>query len=265
MHIRTFIGVLIGALAIALLLWLGIYAYNNIVISSGIPISTRQDQPGKITAFLVARPNLIVDGSNLSKVEIWAVPVSVTEIYESDYKLVGNATLQSGSDPLTQIWALPIPAEPVAAIEIFAKGFDLKGEFVGQMSLPYLGAVQISNAVWPGTPPEATSSVPNTQRHFSFALKVGEKATAGGLIVKLIDIESDSRCPQTAVCIWAGEVAAKVQLTVGNRNETVILHSMSALSIFDGYQIGITDVSPARFRTPPAPSEYRITFSVERT
>lgn len=252
-------------MAIVLLLWLGIYAYNNIVVSSGIPISTRQDQPGALTAFLVARPNLIVDGSNLGKVEIWAVPASANEISEEDYRLVGNAILQAGGDSLTQIWALPIPTEPVSSTEIFAKGFDMKGEFVGQMSLPYLGSTQIWNAVWAETVPVTTSSVPAPQRHFSFMLGVGEKTTAGGLTVKLVDIESDSRCPQTAVCIWAGEVSARVQLTAGNRSETVILHSMSAPSIFDGHQIGITDVLPARPKAnQPAASEYQITFSVEK-
>lgn len=264
MRTRTFIGIFLGALAIGLLLWLGIYAYNNIVISAGIPISTRQDQPGKVTAFLVARPNFVVDGANLGKVEIWAVPASVTEIFESDYKLLGNAVLQPGGDPSIQIWTLSIPAAPVAAIEIFAKGFDLKGGFVGQISLPYLGATQIFNAVWSGPVPDATSSVPDTQRHFSFDLKVGEKKTAGGLTVQLVDIESDSRCPKTAVCIWAGEVTTKVQLSVGNRKEIVILRSMNPPATFDGYQVGITDVSPARLGTSPAASEYSVTFSVER-
>lgn len=256
-------GILIGVAAIASLLWLGIYAYNNINIS-GVPISTQQ-QPGAVTAFLVARPNFIVDGSELSRVEIWAVPVSSKEISESDYQLIGNAMLQSGAeDPLIQIWTLPIPKESIAATEIFAKGFDMKGEFVGQMSLPYLGATQIFNAIWSGPAPVATSSAPDTQRHFSFALRVGESTTVGGLTVKLIEIESDSRCPRTAVCIWAGEVAAKVQLTSANRNEAVTLHSMSAVSTFGDYQIGITGVSPARQRTAPAKSEYHLTFSVEK-
>jgi hypothetical protein len=264
MNTRTFLGIWAGIFAIALLLWLGIYAYDNIVIIGNQVVPAGQYQPGALTAFLVARPNLIVDGSALSKVEIWAVPVSVTEISESDYKLLGNATLPAGSDPLTQIWTLPIPAEPVAATEIFAKGFDMKGEFVGQMSLPYLGATQIFNAIWAGAPAAATSSVADTQRHFSFALKVGEKATVGGLTVRLIKIESDSRCPHNAVCIWAGEVAARVQLTSGNRNETVVLHSMSVPSTFGNYQIGITGVSPTRLNTLPAQSDYRITFSVEK-
>lgn len=264
MSIKTFIGILLGVLAIVLLLWLGIYAYENIVVSSGVPISDRQNQAGMLTAFLVARPNLIVDGSNLGKVEIWAVPASANEISEEDYKLLGAAALQPGGDSLTQIWTLPIPAEPVTSTEIFAKGFDMRGDFVGQISLPYLGATQIWNAIWAAPHPEATSSVPSAQRHFSFALKVGEKATAGTLVVKLLSIGGDSRCPKMAVCIWAGEVTAKVQLTVGDRDETVLLHSMSAPSTFDGYEIGITDVSPERLGAAPAESEYRITFSVER-
>lgn len=262
MRTRTFASILIGALAIALLLELGMYAHEHIIIS-GAPTSSQQEQPAALTAFLVARPNFIADGSGLGKVEVWAVP-SGSGISEKDYQLLGNAALQAGSDSLTQIWLLPVPKDPVLATEIFAKGFDMKGEFVGQMSLPYLGATQIFNAVWAGAVPAATSSNASAQRHFSFALKVGEKAAAGGLAVQLLKIEADNRCPRTAVCIWAGEVTAKVQLTAGNRSETVTLHSMSAPSAFEKYQIGITGVSPVRLGTPPAQSEYRITFSVEK-
>lgn len=265
MKVRTLISVMIGVAAIAMLLWLGIYAYDNIIIPGSPAAVNRQDQPGMMTAFLVARPNLVVDAVALSKVEIWAVPVSATEISESDYQLLGSATLQSGSDPVLQIWTLPIPAEPVPATEIFAKGFDMEGEFVGQMSLPYLGASQIFNAVWAGSQPTATSSSPDIQRHFSFVLGVGEETTVGGLTVRLMEIESDSRCPRTAVCVWAGEVVARIRLTAGARNETVALHSMSAPATFGSYEIGITGVSPARLSTPPAQGEYRITFSVERT
>jgi len=265
MRTRTLIGILVGVLAIALLLQLGIYAYDNIIIVSGTPFPSvpRNDQPAHLTAFLVARPNFIVDSASLGKVEIWAVPASVTEISEDDYVLLGNAALQPGTDPLIQIWTLPIPPEPIAATEIFAKGYDLKGEFVGQMSLPYLGAVQIANAVWAGV--TSTEPVePDIQRHFSFALQVGEKATVGGLTVRLLDIKSDSRCPREAVCIWAGEVVASVQLSSGNLNETVFLHSMSAPSTFGKHQIGITGVSPARLGAAPKKSDYHITFSVER-
>lgn len=263
MRTRTFVGILTGVLSIALLLQLGIYAYDNIIISSPNPIADEQEEPGMVTAFLVAKPNLIVDGSALSKVEIWAVPAG-TGVLEEDYQLLGNATLQPGSDALTQVWALPIPEDPVLATEIFAKGFDMKGEFAGQMSLPYLGSTQVFNAVWGGSPKGPAAPNPSVQRQFSFVLKVGEKATVGGLSVSLVEIENDSRCPRNAVCIWAGEVTAKVQLIAGNRAETVTLHSMSAPSTFGSYKIGITGVSPAKLNNQPEQAEYRLTFSVER-
>ena len=41
----------------------------------------------------------------------------------------------------------------------------------------------------------------------------GETATVAGVEVTFVEVVSDSRCPDTAVCVWAGE--ARVGLLVG--------------------------------------------------
>jgi hypothetical protein len=48
-----------------------------------------------------------------------------------------------------------------------------------------------------------------------FTLSVGESAVIGveGLHLTFAEVVSDSRCPQGATCIWAGEVSCLLQVT----------------------------------------------------
>jgi hypothetical protein len=276
MRIKTVIGVLVGLLLIGLLLGLGVYAYNNVVISGATPDQSQSPDTAAaatINTFSVQKPDFVVNGSELSKVEIWAVPTG-SGVTESNYELLGSATLQSDSDPTAQVWTLPIPAAPVLATAIFAKGFDANGAAAANLSLPYNGATEIYDAVW-GIPSTATSSKmsPNmapattttTQRDFLFTLGVGQKASAGPLTLKLLQITSDSRCPQAAVCIWAGEVTAQVELISGTKDQKTDLHSSGQPYVFAGYNVSIAGVGPARRNgPPPAQGTYQIEFSVQK-
>src|SRR5713101_6961071 len=68
-----------------------------------------------IRSIVVKRPNIVVHGANLSKVEVWV---------------------------------FPIPSDPLSATEIFATGFDATGKSVSIKSLPYRGASQIYDVLW---------------------------------------------------------------------------------------------------------------------
>lgn len=215
-----------------------------------------------MTAFLVARPNLVVNGTALSRVEIWAVPAG-TDIAEEDHKLLGNVSLHAGSPSSTQIWSMPIPAEPILATEIYARAFDASGTLVEQISLPYLGATQIHNFVWsdiPGTP----ISSGYARSDFSIALRVEEKSSAGGLEMELMRIVSDSRCPRDAICVWSGEVEVQVRLTVGDQSQIANLRSAGPAHAFGNYHITIAGVAPTRTEILPSKEDYRITFQVQR-
>jgi hypothetical protein len=252
-------------------LWLGVYAYENIVVANpDAAPNLFHGQPGgpqaSMIAFLVARPNFVLDGSGLSRVEIWAVTddaSSTEKVVEKEPKLLGSAELHSGVDPVTQIWTLPIPEEPFFATDIFARGFDQDGDMIGEVSLPYIGASQIHDVLW-GNPPTTTVSGQSTQRNFSFTLRPGQKISAGGLIVRLVRIENDSRCPQAAVCVWAGEVVARMELSLGNNEEIFDIRSTGSPYAFQNYRIAIAGVDPGRSAVPPAQSQYRITFEVQR-
>jgi hypothetical protein len=58
-----------------------------------------------------------------------------------------------------------------------------------------------------------------------FLLAPGENASIEGedLTVRFVGVISDSRCPQGAVCIWAGEVSCTLEITYGGVVNTKVL------------------------------------------
>jgi len=102
-------------------------------------------RPG-IRSVGIKRPNLVVRGSNLSKVELWAIP-SGTGITPDEYMLLGTAKRRSAAGQ-NEVWVFPIPAGPLSVTDIFAKGFDNQGRSVGTTSLPEQGVSQIYDALW---------------------------------------------------------------------------------------------------------------------
>ena len=97
----------------------------------------------------VQRPNVVTRGAYLDKVEVWAVPTG-TGITPDEYVLLGNAKRKNAGGS-NEIWLFPIPScatdTRLTATEIFAKGFDAKGTFIGKKSLPYVGASAVHEAL----------------------------------------------------------------------------------------------------------------------
>lgn len=88
----------------------------------------------------------IIRGIDLSTVELWVVPTG-TEIDEEDNMKIGNAYMRLKSE-LGEVWAFPVPREPLLVTEIYAKGYDKKGREVGKVLFPIVGATDIYNALW---------------------------------------------------------------------------------------------------------------------
>ncbi|MDN5327324.1 MAG: hypothetical protein PWP41_2020 [Moorella sp. (in: firmicutes)] len=110
------------------------------------PAGSGEETPAAgITSFTIARPDLVVKGQNLARVEIWAVPTG-TGITEKDYQLLGQAGKKS-EDNGHQVWTFPIPQKTILATEIFARGFDARGHEVGRVSLPVTGVTDLNKAL----------------------------------------------------------------------------------------------------------------------
>ena len=97
----------------------------------------------------VRRPNVVIRGAYLHKVEVWAIPTG-TGITPDDYVVLGNAQRRNGPGP-KEIWLFPIgpcaTETRLLATEIFAKAFDEEGTVVGTKSLPYNGTSAVREAL----------------------------------------------------------------------------------------------------------------------
>jgi hypothetical protein len=98
----------------------------------------------------VKRPNVVVRGANLSKVEVWAIPTG-TGVTPDEYTILGTAIRRNAAGQ-NEVWVFHIPSGPLSVTDIFAKGFDAEGKLVGTKSLPYQGATQIYDALWADRP-----------------------------------------------------------------------------------------------------------------
>ena len=82
-----------------------------------------------------------------------------------------------------------------------------------------------------------------------FSLNVGQSAsiTDADLGITLLEILADSRCPRDVTCVWAGEVVASVEITLGDSTEIVTL----------------TQPGSSTENTTVTYNEYRIYFDVQ--
>jgi len=78
---------------------------------------------------------------------------------------------------------------------------------------------------------------------------LGETVTAGNVILKIVEMLEDSRCPKDVVCVLAGLAKVKVaisgesislkelELTVGEKNKNI-------LGVFDGFTFKAVGLTP---------------------
>jgi hypothetical protein len=101
----------------------------------------------------IVRPNIVVHGAFLNRVEVWAIPTG-TGITPAQYVLLGKAVRTNEVGP-KETWLFRIPScatdTRLQATEIFVQGFDGFGVNIGKKSLPFQGASALHQALC-GTP-----------------------------------------------------------------------------------------------------------------
>ena len=100
----------------------------------------------KLISFDVEKPDLVVRGYELGRVEIFAV-ISDIAGPDSPRQPLGEAGLAE-ADEAGQKWTMPIPGASLLASEVFATGFDRDGKEVGSLSLPFRGVKPVFTALW---------------------------------------------------------------------------------------------------------------------
>ena len=96
----------------------------------------------------VKRPNIVIRGSYLGKIEVWAVPTG-TGITPDEYTLLGHARRKTTAGR-NEEWSFEVDCASLLATEVFVTAFDGKGKTVGIKPLPYAGATEINDALCGG-------------------------------------------------------------------------------------------------------------------
>jgi len=94
-----------------------------------------------------------------------------------------------------------------------------------------------------------------------------KKAGRGEITIKFLSVEEDSRCPDGAACVWAGN--AKVKVKIGYRKGDAKIFEMNTNmgpkgDQFGGWAIDLTSLTPAKRAGAKTRLPYTATFSVTR-
>ncbi len=107
-----------------------------------------------------------------------------------------------------------------------------------------------------GTAPKAdpsTSSVAGTFDDTVRVVRSQETAVDGGRLKITYTDLTDSRCPKTVVCVWAGDAAATVRLDAAGAVATPTLHTglEPKAATHAGYVVTLASVDPYPGTEPP--------------
>lgn len=100
-------------------------------------------------------------------------------------------------------------------------------------------------------------------------IRFGEQkaVTKDKIKIKFVSLVEDSRCPEGADCIWAGNAKIKIEISCSNRTETFEINTNLGVkgASFDGYAINLTSLTPApKVDVQVAESDYFATFEISR-
>ena len=115
-------------------------------------------------------------------------------------------------------------------------------------------------------PPDTNQTT--TQREVGKAtLKIGESIVINDLRLTFKSVESDSRCPIDAVCVWAGDGEIALKVEQGTQTAVAALHTMlePKKTSWNGYTISLVSLTPTRRASVAVdPADYRAEVVVSR-
>ncbi|MDD2797166.1 MAG: hypothetical protein PHV20_01090 [Bacteroidales bacterium] len=133
------------------------------------------------------------------------------------------------------------------------------------LSLSFLGLIN-------GCHEQKPLNVPQQGDTISIGYKERYSNTTNDITLKFDSVLEDSRCPDGATCVWAGN--AKVQLVLGlnNKKDTFALNTNANMPSGDnfvtanGYKISLIDLSPHLKLNEDIhlPQSYRVEISINK-
>lgn len=251
--IKPYISILITIAVLGGVVW---YYSNNQQRLDSFFAGLFSKSDAQIESIGVINDEFVIQGKDLSTVELWVIP-SGTEITESQNIKLGNAELQNRSE-IGEVWVYPIPKEPLLITGIYAKGFNNRSREIGRVDFPVIGTTDIYNALWGRNTTSENSK--------ELVLKSGEKGVFESLTLTFNDIVQDSRCPIDVQCIQAGELVVNLNLKEGAATRSIVLSSTETLGKdFAGYNILMGEIEPTKtVSVNPENTTYAVHFLVTK-
>ena len=92
-----------------------------------------------------------------------------------------------------------------------------------------------------------TATTVLAKRSETVKVLINKEVTAkGGLKIAFVELVEDSRCPEDAQCVWAGNAKIKIRVTKKGKSEILELNTMpnGDAPSFAGYRFSLTDLMP---------------------
>ena len=126
-----------------------------------------------------------------------------------------------------------------------------------------------SSSTTTGTDAKMQTSQTVTQQEIgrAFDMKIGETIGIGDLRLTFKSVESDSRCPIDAICVWAGDAEIALRIEQDGKAAVAALHTTlePKKTEWNGYTIALVSIAPSRkANTPVDPDDYRAQLVVTR-
>lgn len=112
------------------------------------------------------------------------------------------------------------------------------------------------------TPPVITPSV---TQYGTVHASIGQVIVFPDFSLRVTKVESDSRCPANANCVWAGTVVLGTEF-INTKGTTTKQIELNKKKVVDSYEILLTDVTPAKLLNKEiAQMEYQFTIDVRKS
>lgn len=111
---------------------LPLVAVSQSVSKNVPPAASHRAHRGELYDFKIVRPDFVVTGADLARVEVWLWPTGTGITNPAPIGAAKRVTNAGKHEK----WVLRIPPD-LLAVKIFATAFDNAGDVVGKKSLPY--------------------------------------------------------------------------------------------------------------------------------
>ena len=114
----------------------------------------------------------------------------------------------------------------------------------------------------------SSPTAPSTSAPREATLHVGEETTFGGVRIKVVSVENDSRCPADVQCVWAGNAEINLDVTSSAEPTRVKLNWNPSLPheiTVRGVRIRVAGLDPVPYQGKGiAQSEYVIKLALSQ-